>query len=325
MTAHLEPLVSVWMITYNQEAYLAQAIDSVLMQETDFPFEIVIGEDCSTDRTRDICLKYQHQHPGRVRLVLHEKNVGLVCNFWETLQQCRGKYVAQLEGDDYWSDTKKLQKQVALLEAHPGYSFCYHLFDHVDQAGQLEGEHKVPLSKEDLPPDCETRMVIDAKWSPVQTLTLMFRRDAFPGMPAWIYHLPIFDWPLHFYLTRAGKGLFLNENMACYRSHSGGVWSGTGHIANSLRYYHFYLSVLNAHKGEYDHYLIPRIRYHTREMLEEALPSSDAKTAAHRFWLYIRHHAPAHMDWKFSCFILLKIAGFLVSSSRIWFGRLRGA
>ena len=117
-----------------------------------------------------------------------------------------------------------------LLESRPDCAFSYHLFDHVDGDGHLIGEHKKPKKKEDIAQVCDTRMVIDAKWSPIQTLTLLFRRNAFTEMPEWIYKLPIFDWPLHFYLTRAGKGLYMNENMAAYRSHDNGVWSGTDHV-----------------------------------------------------------------------------------------------
>jgi glycosyltransferase involved in cell wall biosynthesis len=317
------PLVSVWIITYNQEKYLSKAIDSALRQKTDFPFEIVIGEDCSTDKTREVCLRYQREHPDKVRLVLHPQNMGLVRNFWVTLQACQGQYVAQLEGDDLWTDALKLQKQVDLLKSRPECSFSYHLFDHVDGDGNLLGQSKEPRNTEDLPPDCDTRMVIDAKWSPVQTLTLMFRRNAFTEMPEWVYTLPIFDWPLHFYLTRAGKGVFVNENMAAYRSHDEGVWSGTDHVKNSLRYYHFYRCILKAHPGEYDGYMAPRIRFHAREMLEECLCRGSVRTTAYRLWLYLRHHFPTAMDWRFCFSVFLQIAGFAWSQARIRIGRMK--
>lgn len=118
-------LCSVLMITYNHEKYIAQAIDSVLMQKTNFDYEIVIGEDCSTDRTREIVLEYKAKHPGKIRLLLQEKNVGMMQNFIDTLKACTGKYIALLEGDDYWTDPYKLQKQVDILEAHPEYSLCF--------------------------------------------------------------------------------------------------------------------------------------------------------------------------------------------------------
>jgi glycosyltransferase involved in cell wall biosynthesis len=317
------PIVSVWIITYNQEKYLPKAIDSALQQETDFPFEIVIGEDCSSDQTREICLRYQREHPDKIRLILHEQNIGLVRNFWLTLQACRGQYVAQLEGDDLWTDPFKLQKQVNLLESRPECSFCYHLFDHVDGNGSLLGETKQPRKPEELPADCDTRMVIDAKWSPLQTLTLLFRRNAFSEMPGWIYSLPIFDWPLHFYLTRSGKGAFLNENMAAYRNHDEGVWSGADHVKNSLRYYHFYRCILKAHPGAYNGYMVPRIRFHTREMLEECLCRGSVRTSTNRLRIYLRHHFPWAMDWKFCASIFCKIIGFVWSKARIHIGRMK--
>lgn len=113
-----KPLVSVWMITYNHEKFIAQAIDSVIMQKTNFDYEIVIGEDCSTDRTREIVLEYKAKHPDKFKLLLQEKNVGMMQNFIVTLKTCNGKYIALLEGDDYWTDPLKLQKQVDFLQAN---------------------------------------------------------------------------------------------------------------------------------------------------------------------------------------------------------------
>ena len=141
-------------------------------------------------------------------------------------------------------------------------------------------------------------------------------------MPEWIYKLPIFDWPLHFYLTRAGKGLYINENMAAYRSHDNGVWSGTDHIKNSLRYYRFYDCIRKAHPGEYDEYMVPRIRFHTREMLEECLYQCNVRITAHRFWLYLKHHLPLSIDWEFSFSVASKMVGFAISNIRISLGGL---
>lgn len=113
-----EPLASVKMITYNQAAYLAQAIEGVLMQKTGFPYELVIGEDCSTDGTREIALRYAEAHPDIIRMVTSEHNVGTRANGHRTTAACRGKYIAWCEGDDYWHRDDKLQMQVEYLEAH---------------------------------------------------------------------------------------------------------------------------------------------------------------------------------------------------------------
>ncbi|MFC1761264.1 glycosyltransferase [Planctomycetota bacterium] len=113
------PLVSVKMITYNHEPYIAQAIEGVLMQKTDFPIELVIGEDCSTDRTREIVFDYQKKHLDIIRVITPDKNVGANKNNKITIKACRGKYMAFCEGDDYWHHPKKLQMQVDYLEDHP--------------------------------------------------------------------------------------------------------------------------------------------------------------------------------------------------------------
>lgn len=114
-----EPLVSACMITYNHAPYIAQAIEGVLQQETDFPFELVIGEDCSTDGTREIVLEFQKRHPDIIRVIKSDHNVGATKNGCRTERACRGKYIAYCEGDDYWHHPQKLQKQVDLLESHP--------------------------------------------------------------------------------------------------------------------------------------------------------------------------------------------------------------
>ena len=121
------PLVSVCMITYNHEKYIVQAIEGVLMQKTDFPIELVIGEDRSTDNTRNICLEYKEKYPDQIKLLLPENNLGMLGNFITTLHACTGKYIAFCEGDDYWTDPYKLQKHVDFLEAdnNQDYSLVY--------------------------------------------------------------------------------------------------------------------------------------------------------------------------------------------------------
>lgn len=121
------PLLSVAFITYNHEPYIRQALDSVFMQKTDFEFEVVIGEDCSTDNTRKILDEYKQRYPDRIRLLYRDKNLGRpTLNVFQTSMECRGKYIAYLEGDDYWTDENKLAKQVAFLEENPDYSACTH-------------------------------------------------------------------------------------------------------------------------------------------------------------------------------------------------------
>src|SRR5690606_9560707 len=118
--------VSVWMITYNHCAYIEQALDSVLCQETDFPFEIVIGDDCSTDGTREVLLRYASSNPARIRLILHERNVGMIANQNAVFDACSGEFIAMLEGDDYWTDSSKLQRQVDAMRENPECHVSFH-------------------------------------------------------------------------------------------------------------------------------------------------------------------------------------------------------
>jgi len=112
----LEPIVSVCITAYNLEIYISQTIEGVLMQETSFPFEIIIGDDASIDKTREICLSYQKKYPDKIKLVLHEKNVGVARNDISVVKQTKGKYIAWCDGDDYWITKDKLQKQYEVLE-----------------------------------------------------------------------------------------------------------------------------------------------------------------------------------------------------------------
>jgi glycosyltransferase involved in cell wall biosynthesis len=127
------PLVSVQMITYNHEPYIDQAIEGVLFQETDFSIELVIGEDCSTDRTREIVMKYQNKHPDIIRVITSDHNVGARKNSQRTIKACRGKYIAFCEGDDYWHDPNKLQIQYDYLEKHPEFGLVHTDYDVFDQ------------------------------------------------------------------------------------------------------------------------------------------------------------------------------------------------
>lgn len=115
------PLVSIGMTVYNQERYVARAIESILMQKVNFEYEIVIAEDCSTDRSRQIVMDYADRYPNVIRLILQEENVGLRMQSICLKKTCRGIYRGQLEGDDYWLTDDKLQKQVDFLETHPDY------------------------------------------------------------------------------------------------------------------------------------------------------------------------------------------------------------
>jgi len=143
-----QPLVSVLMLTYNHGGYIAQALDSVLMQKVKFDYEIVIGDDCSPDNTSTILLKYKEQYPEKIKMILRKKNIGATKNFVDVLKQCTGKYIANLEGDDYWTDENKLQIQVDFLEKSPEYSACFHSANIIDENEKITDTIPKILSKD---------------------------------------------------------------------------------------------------------------------------------------------------------------------------------
>ena len=162
-----EVMLSVVMTTYNHERYIATAIESVLRQQTDFPIEIVIGEDCSTDRTLNIVLDYQAQYPEAIHIVRSESNVGWRANYRRTIAAARGRYIALLDGDDYFTHRKKLQMQVDLLEANPDVGMCYGRSERVDENGNTtiypEGE-------------CATTLEAMLRRNPAENCTVVARK-----------------------------------------------------------------------------------------------------------------------------------------------------
>jgi glycosyltransferase involved in cell wall biosynthesis len=210
--------VSVAMITYNHEEFIAKALDSVLMQRTNFDYEIVIGEDCSTDNTRNIIIDYQKRHPDKFRLLLNEKNLGMHRNAAQVHHACKGEYIALLEGDDYWTSPHKLQKQVDFLESHPECAICFHNVTEVYKDGSRESHsfhnnQKAFSTVEDLLPG-----------NFIPTPSTMFRNGLVTELPEWWFSLQMGDWPLHILNARHGKIGYINEVMAVHLNHPAGVW-----------------------------------------------------------------------------------------------------
>lgn len=144
------PKVSVIIITYNHKDYLEQAIRSVLTQCVNFQIEILIGDDASTDGTSEIVYRFSQQYPNLIYGIVRKENVGATRNAYLLLQQARGEYLASLEGDDYWTDSYKLQKQVDFLDAHPEWIGCTHRITCVDKAGKRVAKTPRWISKKDI-------------------------------------------------------------------------------------------------------------------------------------------------------------------------------
>ncbi|MDF3130403.1 glycosyltransferase [Kiritimatiellaeota bacterium B1221] len=222
--------VSVCIITYNQVSYIRECIESVLMQKTDFLTEIVIGEDDSSDGTREICQEYAEKFPEKIRLFLRDrKDVQYInntptgrYNSMETRRACRGKYIAYCEGDDYWTDPHKLQKQFDYLEDNTDCAVCGTF---VKVLGSTKGEEST-LYDEDVCLDYLHEDFV-REGAILQTCSIMVRVSDIPEFPEWTNRVIWGDWCLFLLVTRHGKKAhILPEECAVYRMHGKGTYSG---------------------------------------------------------------------------------------------------
>ncbi len=224
----IQPKVSVSLLTYNHGPFITQALDSILLQQVNFEYEIVIGEDCSQDNTREIVLSYQKNNPDKIRIFLSKKplNDGKSgrLNFVRNLKACRGEYVALLDGDDYWTAPHKLQKQVDFLDDNPRYAICFHdairLYENGSQRPWLyPGGKKEVYSLADL-----------AAGNFIPTCSTMFRNRLFSEFPGWYYEVSMGDWPLHIINAHYGDVGYIDEVMGVYRVHSRSRWSAKSRV-----------------------------------------------------------------------------------------------
>lgn len=196
---------------YNHEEFIAQALDSAVHQRTSFPFEIIVGEDRSSDRTREIVERFVRGGGGRVRLLDRPARVGMVRNTMDLYGASDAEYVAWLDGDDYWTATDKLQKQVAWLDEHPHQTMCFHEAEQLDASGRLtRWSLATPGRSEYTIEDVLVR-------PPGYTSTCVYRR-VLRAFPDWFERLPFCDWPLQVLHAELGPAGWLPDVMAAYRT-----------------------------------------------------------------------------------------------------------
>jgi glycosyltransferase involved in cell wall biosynthesis len=214
----IAPLVSVVMITYNHEAYIAEAIEGVLMQEVDFPVEFIIADDSSPDRTAEIIKKYIKNHPNGHWIVYtrHETNKGMMPNFIWALQQAKGKYIALCEGDDYWTDPLKLQKQVDFLEANQAYSGCAH---------EVEIKYEDPSNRPILFTSQDIETIAEASHYFYPTCSVVFKSSVLGEREMDLFKIGFVggDKALLYMMFKHGKLKCLSEKMGVYRKNKGGI------------------------------------------------------------------------------------------------------
>jgi glycosyltransferase involved in cell wall biosynthesis len=226
--------VTTLIMTYNHAEFIRQAIDSALAQVTNFAQEILISEDCSTDRTRQIVEDYHRRHPDRIRLILSEQNVRSNEVVARGIRAAKGAYVALLDGDDYWLGTDKLQRQADFLDAHAECSMCFHNA-RVEPENESEPWNWTPANQ----PAFSTLDDI-LRGNFIATCSTMFRRGLFE-VPRWYNDFfPLTDWPLHILNAEQGHIGYLNDVMGVYRHHAGGLYSVHSEerkLAETLRFY----------------------------------------------------------------------------------------
>lgn len=237
-------MVAVWMVTYNHGEFIEKAIESVMMQKTTFQYKLFIGEDFSTDNTREICKKLKEEHPDKIELFLHDKNIGSNANGIFMYEQCfksEAKYIALLEGDDYWTDPYKLQKQVDFLNVNPEFTICWTKYCTLSQKNDtfIFGEpedwiNSIPLNE---------NFYIDLNniFTPycTYTLTCLFRNESF-DLDFFKNRKYTKDNTLYAICLTKGKGVLLDFYGAVYRLHEGGIYSS----ASPFKQKHFsYLNI----------------------------------------------------------------------------------
>lgn len=235
------PLVSIVVTTYNHQDYIKQCLDSILEQQTNFPIEIILGEDESSDGTRKICQDYADRFPDIIKLFLRSRKDVIYINgrptgrynFIESLKSAKGKYIALCEGDDYWIDPNKLQKQVDFLESNNDYFFVSANSELKKNNQHITTSLKGELFIEDF---------IAGSVLGRQTAALMFRNT---NLDEFLENIQSYNWPfgdllIYFWGLKNGRGKVLNDVMIYYRVHEGGVWSSSNKIQGFKNFILFY-------------------------------------------------------------------------------------
>ncbi len=241
-------MVTIRCITYNHEPYIRQCLEGFVMQKTSFRFEAIVHDDASTDGTAAIIREYAEKYPDIIKPIYetenqyskHDGSIRRIMN-----AHTHGKYVAMCEGDDYWTDPYKLQKQVDFLESHPDYVMCSHRFDkYWQENGVLEED----AAKDFKGADYDLQNLIGGKWL-TQTLTVMYRRSALDLKRYERYGMSM-DIILFYELLKHGKGYCFPEAMGVYRYHNGGVWSEVSQNRRRLVEFKARLAIYNVERSD---------------------------------------------------------------------------
>lgn len=244
-----ELMVTIRCLVYNHEPYLRQCLDGFVMQQTNFRFEAIVHDDASTDGSAAIIREYAEKYPDIIKPIYETENqyskrngsIRRILN-----EHTHGKYVAYCEGDDYWTDSLKLQKQVDFMESHPDFSICTHHCDEYDQDnGQLILDWNRGITGDF---EFDLDYYITRKKFITQPLTFLYRRSSLEPQECAKYK-GYKDITTVYILLKYGKGMFLKDNMAVYRKHGGGVWYGASKKFQVMSEIRTVLGIYNVEKN----------------------------------------------------------------------------
>ncbi|MCX6171917.1 MAG: glycosyltransferase [Flavobacterium sp.] len=214
-------MVSVCITAYNIDKYLVECVESILIQETNFNYEIVVGEDFSSDNTIEILKSYESRFPNIFRIIYNEKNIGMMPNFIKTIEASNGKYVALMDGDDVWLDKYKLQKQIDFLEENQDYSLCFH--DSVISDSKLNPivnySHRYPSRYHTYKDGFLIENIVSWRGILGATSSIVFVKK-FKRFPDWVKDLYGLEPMIYHLLIEYGKYHYLPETMSAYRVHN---------------------------------------------------------------------------------------------------------
>ena len=233
--------VSVCVITFNHELYIAQCLQSIINQRCSFDFELIIRDDCSQDGTLEIIQGFQARYPEIIKLLNAEKNIGANKNILAVFSAAKGKYLALCEGDDYWLDISKLEKQVTVMESRPELTFTAHPCWIHDKDGLKKPEYI--KSPNYLAITCQNVLDISGQFAP--TASYMFRRELVECLPPWFGNAPVGDFFIEMYAITMGKGLYLPDAMSAYRTFSLNSWTTSNTEKQSANLVKFSSAMVN--------------------------------------------------------------------------------
>lgn len=235
----MQPLLTIICTAYNHEKFIKQTLDGFVMQKTNFKFEVLIHDDASTDKTAEIIKEYQEKYPDIIKPIFQTENQfsqGIPILKKYVYPQVKGKYVALCEGDDYWIDQNKLQKQVDFLETNPEYSVCFHpvKFIYEDKPNKTNIYPSKKILKENL----TFEKLLKVNFIQTNSVVYRWRFDSVNFDNILVPGILPGDWYLHLCHAKVGKIAVINDVMSVYRRHSGGVWTDTDATNKNLHRRH---------------------------------------------------------------------------------------